>query len=224
MDLSSFRAQMSALAASGTRVVPLADIEGAPGNAVAITFDDGFTNFADSALPVLEEHGFPVTLFVVTEKAGTTNDWEVPSASLRIPSLPLLDWDGVRAVAARGVEIGAHTRTHPDLSRVDAARLADEVAGSAEDIARETGRAPSSFAFPYGGVDSAAAKKVAGTYAISCTTEFRLMSEHLSGRLLPRIDAYYLRGNNVLASFGTHRFGRFVAARRFARAVRRSIG
>lgn len=224
MDLSSFRGQMRALASGGTKVVPLADIEHAAGDAVAITFDDGFTNFAESALPVLEEHGFPSTLFVVTRKAGLSNDWEAPSASLRIPSLPLLDWDGVRSVAARGVEIGAHTRTHPDLTGIGAARLADEVAGSAEDIARETGQAPRAFAFPYGGRDSVAAEKVAETFAISCTTEFRLIGRELSGRLLPRIDAFYFRGNNVLGTFGTRRFAGFVAARRFARAVRRSIG
>ena len=224
MDLSSFRGQMQALASGGTKVVPLADIEHAAGDAVAITFDDGFSNFADSALPVLEEHGFPSTLFVVTRKAGLSNDWEQPSVSLRVPSLPLLDWDGVRAVAARGVEIGAHTRTHPDLTGVSAAQLADEVAGSAEDIARETGRSPSSFAFPYGGLDTAAAEKVAETFAISCTTDFRLIGQDLSGRLLPRIDAFYFRGNRMLSAFGTGRFRGFVAARRFGRAVRRSFG
>jgi peptidoglycan/xylan/chitin deacetylase (PgdA/CDA1 family) len=223
VDEASFRRQMTWLAASPTRVVPLADILHTTGDAVALTFDDGFVNFAEAALPVLADLRLPATLFVVTARAGSTNDWESPSIGLNIPTMPLLDWDGINAASSRGIEIGAHSRTHRDLTTVSATRMADEIGGSFEDIVRETGQRPHSFAFPYGGWNDAAAAKAREIYPLSCTTDFKLLGSAESGALLPRIDAYYLRENRRIETFGTHEFSRFVAGRRFARAVRRSM-
>src|SRR6202043_11676 len=73
-----FRRQMDFLAASGIPVVPLNEVMKRPGS-VAITFDDGFRNFADHAVPVLERHRLPATVFVVSRYCGLTNDW--PSQS-----------------------------------------------------------------------------------------------------------------------------------------------
>ena len=65
----AFRRQMDALAASGQRVVDLYEIDElalAPGEAaIAITFDDGYRDVLEHGLPVLREHGFPSTVFVV---------------------------------------------------------------------------------------------------------------------------------------------------------------
>ena len=65
----AFRRQMEALAASGQRVVDLYefdDVRLAPGAAaIALTFDDGYRDVLENALPVLREHGFPSTVFVV---------------------------------------------------------------------------------------------------------------------------------------------------------------
>jgi peptidoglycan/xylan/chitin deacetylase (PgdA/CDA1 family) len=62
-----------------------------------------------------------------------------------------LTWDSVRALAARGVEFGAHTKSHPILSAVaDAATLHDEVAGSKARIEAELGRSVLHFCYPNG--------------------------------------------------------------------------
>jgi len=61
-----------------------------------------------------------------------------------------VSWDQVREMQAGGIEIGAHTRTHPSLGRVDAAALVGEISGSVGDIERETGRRPVSFCYPNG--------------------------------------------------------------------------
>src|SRR3954470_8233749 len=68
-----FRRQMQTLAANGVKVVPLEDLFAHPG-AVAITFDDGFANLADHALPVLEHLGLPATIFVVSGYCGKRNN------------------------------------------------------------------------------------------------------------------------------------------------------
>jgi colanic acid/amylovoran biosynthesis glycosyltransferase len=64
----------------------------------------------------------------------------------------VLSWPALRRLAREGVALGAHSRTHPLLSRVPEQRVATEIAGSVEDLHRETGRMPSAFAFPGGAV------------------------------------------------------------------------
>ena len=63
--------------ASKVRVVPLDAILGVPPeqDALAITFDDGFANFAQSAWPLFKSEALPVTLFVATSRVGADNAW-----------------------------------------------------------------------------------------------------------------------------------------------------
>lgn len=64
----------------------------------------------------------------------------------------VLSWPALRRLSREGVALGAHSRTHPLLSRIPEQRLAAEIAGSVEDLHRETGGSPSAFAFPGGAV------------------------------------------------------------------------
>src|SRR5919107_2362759 len=76
----------------------------------------------------------------------------------------VLSWAELRRLAAEGVALGAHSRTHPRLDRVSADDVAREIAGSVDDLQQQTGRAPAAFAFPGGGVpaDSARTLEAAG--------------------------------------------------------------
>jgi peptidoglycan/xylan/chitin deacetylase (PgdA/CDA1 family) len=69
------------------------------------------------------------------------------------PICPVLDWPQLRQVAAEGVALAPHTRTHPRLDRVPRERARDEIAGSRADLEREIGGCPRAFAFPAGGHD-----------------------------------------------------------------------
>ncbi len=61
-----------------------------------------------------------------------------------------LNWDEAREMAKNGIEFGAHTVTHPILSRVDGDQLSCETAQSQGDIEREIGQKVLSFAYPAG--------------------------------------------------------------------------
>ena len=189
-------------------------------HAVAITFDDAFTNFGDIAAPRLLEAGLPVTVFVVAERVGLTNAWG-GAVDRQIPQLPLLDWDALGRLVSQGVQLGSHTRTHPDLTRVNRWVLDDEVRGSAEVIAKRTGVHPTSFAYPYGKVSGRASEVVAGTYRCGCTTEFQTLPSTISAERLPRLDAYYFQEPGTLEAWGTPAFDRFVRRRHWLRRVRR---
>jgi peptidoglycan/xylan/chitin deacetylase (PgdA/CDA1 family) len=69
------------------------------------------------------------------------------------PVCPVLDWPQLRAVAADGIAVAPHTRTHARMDRVTTERAREEVAGSRADLVRELGRCPPAFAFPAGGHD-----------------------------------------------------------------------
>ncbi|HEX4934164.1 MAG TPA: polysaccharide deacetylase family protein, partial [Gemmatimonadaceae bacterium] len=144
---STFRAHVRWLASGSVRVLPLDRLLQADDreDAVAITFDDGFENFATEGAALLAEHGLPSTVFVVPDHVAGTNAWGGRSAP-GIPTLPLMSWPTLARMAQMGVTLGAHTRRHRDLTRVRGAALEDEVAGCVERMAVETGRRPSSFA------------------------------------------------------------------------------
>ncbi len=219
IDEAAFRAHVAWLATGAVRVLPLDQITapGAPDDAVALTFDDAFSNFADVAWPLLREHRLPVTIFVVSGHAGGTNAWgnrETPG----IPTLPLMTWDALARVVSEGATLGAHSRTHPDLRRLGDARLADELEGSAADIAARTGVRPRAFAYPYGAVDSRVAAAAAG-FDQAVTTELRSLGAAPDPRRLPRLDAFYFRESGKLEAWGS---AAFVARLAFRGALRRA--
>ncbi len=223
LDADAFRRHVDWLAQGRVRVLPLADIvrEPAGDDAVALTFDDAFANFADTAWPPLRDRGWPATLFVVSRHAGT-NAWggrDVPG----IPTLPLLDWDALARLAEQGVTLGAHTRTHPDLTTLDDGALADEVSGSADDVAARTGRRPEAFAYPYGARDARAEAAAARGFRLAVTTELRALDAGDRPHALPRLDTFYLREPGRLERWGGAGFRRWLAFRAGLRRLRAAL-
>ncbi|MCC6989200.1 MAG: polysaccharide deacetylase family protein [Acidobacteria bacterium] len=186
---------------------------------VAITFDDAFENFGTVAWPRLRASGLPATVFVVSGHAGGTNRWG-GVASPGIPELPLLTWEALGACAAAGADIGAHSRTHPHLSRTSAAARLDELAGCRDTIAARLGVTPESFAYPYGDCDASVVRDTAAVFARACTTEYRQVGVSDSVHRLPRLDMFYFQGPAALDDWGRPAFLRRIAMRRAARALR----
>lgn len=190
-------------------------------DAVAITFDDAFVNFAEVAAPRLLEHGLPVTAFVVADQTGMTNAWD-GTPERGIPHLPLLDWSALARLHERGVTIGAHTRTHRDLTQLRPHAVDSEVRGSAEAVHKQIGTRPSVFAYPYGRFDRDTAAVVSRVFPYACTTEFRVLEPEITPAALPRLDMYYFQHPGRLERWGTPGFNRFVAFRRGLRDLRRT--
>jgi peptidoglycan/xylan/chitin deacetylase (PgdA/CDA1 family) len=224
LEPETFARHVRWLATGRVRVVPLEQLAGdsADGDAVALTFDDAFLNFASVAAPLLAEYDLPSTLFVVSGCAGGTNAWGGVSHP-HIPTLDLLDWDAIAAVVRDGVAIGAHTRSHPRLGAIGDTQMTDEIAGSSDDIYSHVGMRPATFAYPFGDVTPAAARCVRSHYAYACTTDLRVLSATDDPALLPRLDAYYLRKPGSLESWGSPAFGRFIRRRALARRLRSRI-
>ncbi len=216
-----FRAQVRWLASGRVPVVTLERLLAMPGesDAIALTFDDGFRNFGEVAAPLLLEHALPVTLFVVPRHVGGANDWGGVRGAT-IPTLPLLDWVALGALAERGVSLGAHTRSHPHLTRLAPSALEDELAGGAEAILREAGRRPEEFAYPYGDVNGLVREAARRCYRRAVTTELRAVRTEDDALGLPRLDMFYWRAPGQLEAWGSAAFAGRLWARARARQFR----
>jgi peptidoglycan/xylan/chitin deacetylase (PgdA/CDA1 family) len=115
----------------------------------SITFDDGYAENHDFAVPLLARHGIPLTYFVssrhVLEGEPFPHDLH---AGQPVPPATL---EQLRAMARQGVEVGAHTRTHADLGEVtDPKVLHDEIVVCKRELETALDRPVRYFAFPYG--------------------------------------------------------------------------
>jgi peptidoglycan/xylan/chitin deacetylase (PgdA/CDA1 family) len=128
-----------------------------PGRRVLLTFDDGYQDFADHAVPALERHGFTATVFVVTDRVGGDNGWD---ADVGAEPVPLMDWSTIRALDARGVTFGGHTATHPMLTALSHAEVVGEASRCRAALVDALGHPVQAFAYPYGDVDPAVASLV----------------------------------------------------------------
>ncbi len=137
---------------------------------IGITFDDGYVNVLESALPELQRRGFGATVFVISGRLGGTNDWEERSA----PRWPLLSAAEVRTLADAGVEIGSHGVNHVPLARTRPEVLAQEVRSSRAALTAIAGSEIRGFAYPYGSMDLKAKVAVRGAgYSYACAVAAR---------------------------------------------------
>ena len=138
------------------------------GRVVVITLDDGYVDNLDAALPVLQKFGFSATTYMVSGSIGRFNTWDAQRLGIR---KPLMSVGEMRRWSNAGMEIGAHSRTHPRLTHCTDAELQDEIHGCKADLEDRLGSAVTQFCYPYGDADErvTAAVRAAG-YAAATTT------------------------------------------------------
>jgi len=149
-------AEQCAWLAEHREVVPLTDLLDATSmggrgrRATAITFDDGFADFASEAAPVLARHSLPVTHFLVAQtlepgKGGA--DWLRPQPD---PAPATMTTDQVLELQESGVRFGSHSWAHRELTELSEAECVRDLRDSRElleDLLHEPVRL---LAYPYG--------------------------------------------------------------------------
>ena len=168
-----FKRQMRWLSARGYVVIDLSELADCirefrlpPAKAVVITFDDGYQDSVDLAVPILEQFGYPATFFLVSA-AGSSNGW---SSEPELSGRALIGVEQARDLAGR-VSIGAHTRTHPRLTRIPADAAREEVEGSKAELEESLGIDIALFSYPYGNNDDEVRGIVADAgFFAACTT------------------------------------------------------
>jgi peptidoglycan/xylan/chitin deacetylase (PgdA/CDA1 family) len=139
---------------------------------VAVTFDDAFRSVLEQAFPILSKYGLPGTVFVPTAHAGSGAPMSWPGIDRWVGTdherhLTGLTWHELKRLSDAGWEIGSHTASHPRLTELDDAALAEELRSSREECELRLGRACLTIAYPYGATDArvAAAALAAGYVA-----------------------------------------------------------
>jgi peptidoglycan/xylan/chitin deacetylase (PgdA/CDA1 family) len=141
-----FAQQMEQLHSSGYRTVTLEDVVNGSMRSnekcVAITFDDGYRDFYETALPVLLQFGMTATMFVAT---GRIHD-----KPTKFEGVEYLSWSDVREMRTCGMQIGSHTVTHPELAMLSRNQIDRELRDSKDAIEQQLNATVTSFAYPYG--------------------------------------------------------------------------
>lgn len=153
--------------------------------AVVLTFDDGYADFHTYALPTLAKFNATATLYVTTGHLAGVARWTCGDDD---GDRRMLSWSQLEDVASAGVEIGAHSRTHPELDMVGPAELRREIAVPKAELADRLGVPVDSFAYPFGYHSPAVRAEVAaaGFHSACCVAD--MMSRASSDPLvLPRL-------------------------------------
>jgi peptidoglycan/xylan/chitin deacetylase (PgdA/CDA1 family) len=156
----------------------LAVVEGRAANrrAVVVTMDDGDPTVIRDAAPIFERHRIPYVVYIVPGRIGRADHMSVAE---------------LRTLADLGVEIGSHTMTHRSVTQLSARVLAEELLGSKKAIEDITGRAVTSFAYPFGTLRdfdrrTADALSEAG-YRLAFTSQHGALTSGQDAMMLPRV-------------------------------------
>lgn len=191
-----------------------------PENALVITFDDGYRSVYDVALPVLQCYQMTATVFVtVGEKNATSYDDRLPSLHGR----EMLSWREISEMQQAGMNIGAHTLTHPDLIRALPGRSETEILGSKWMIEDRLGVPVEAFAYPFGRYDSRSRAMVNEHFRCAVSDRLGLVGPQSDAFALERVEMYYFRTPVRFSIMLGPAFRAYMAARRPFRQMKRFI-
>lgn len=207
---AEFAAQMEYLASAGYRPITAAELAARraagqqhPPGAVVLTFDDGFTDFYSTVLPVLRRHLFSATLYVPTRYVGASARWLAVCGEA---DRAVMSWSALADVAAEGVEVAAHSHSHPQLDRVDRGVALDEAKRSRGLLEDHLGQTVRGFAYPFGYWNRAARDAVAvAGFSYACAVDELASAPGDDLLAVPRL--------SVNAGLGVPGLARLMAAR-----------
>jgi peptidoglycan/xylan/chitin deacetylase (PgdA/CDA1 family) len=158
VPVARFAEQLGCLAELGYEVVDLDAVLAhytlgvpLPEQAVLITFDDGYRDILDNALPVLQEHGYPAVIFVpvafMEDQIPLPHETHLVERGMRNPTL---DWGLMRELDAAGVRVESHGIAHRPLAEVSLDESVREIAVSKLKLEEKLGRPVTAYAYVKG--------------------------------------------------------------------------
>lgn len=166
------------------------------GKVIGLTFDDGYLNNHQNALPILRQNGFTATCYVVSNMPHGNNSWD---QNLGIPQKPLMGPREWRDWTDSGMDIGSHTRHHCDLTQTEPETAWQEITDSRRELEALTGCSVRHFCYPYGRYTDEHLQMVkAAGYITGTTTNYGKFKTGQSLMAIPRI---MIKGSMNLANF-----------------------
>lgn len=189
LNINFFENQMRYLKNNGFETVDFNEID--PNlkskKQIIITFDDGYKDILNNALPILKKYNFKATSFFVTNLIGQNNSWDVKKKSYKKKEImnpsDILQW------ISSGMHIGSHSHNHVDLTKISEEKLLYELEFSKKFLEDKFNNKNNIFCYPYGKVNENVHYHTKKFYSKAVTTNrSRYSLKRHNTHLIPRID------------------------------------
>lgn len=157
------------------------------GKVFGITFDDGYENNLIHALPILNRYQFSATCYIVADRMGMTNDWDIERG---VKQVPLMTQTQLQQWIDAGQEVGSHTLTHPNLSELSDAEQLVEIEQSRKKLESlvQQKEGVRHFCYPFGALNDYSVHAAGAAGYITATTTARTRASVTDNKLLlPRV-------------------------------------
>jgi len=185
-----FKFQMWLLKILGYKALSLRNlqpyIEGKKhGKVVGITFDDGYQNNLLNAAPILQKYNFSATCYIVSGRIGSSNIWDLKN---EITQRPLMTEAEIKKWISLGMDIGAHTITHADLTAISKLKAKREISNCKTELERIYKVEVTDFCYPFGRFNETVCSITKNSGYLSATTMLRgRVNDKSNQYMLPRI-------------------------------------
>lgn len=170
---AKFAIELDLIKSLGYTTTTFQDLESGklPAKPIILTFDDGYDNFYTNAYPELKKRGMVAVSYIITNKINTGM---------------YMTADQIKEISQNGIEIGAHTKSHPDLTTISLAKAQDEIDGSKTTLESIVGKPVISFCYPSGKLNSTIEKLVSDAGYKFATTTVNKISDFKDPLAIPR--------------------------------------
>ena len=124
------------------------EIDNQTSNKFIITFDDGYKDLIENALPLLNKYNFKATCLIVSNLIGKNNIWDEHNKNIK--NKELMNLSEINYWLKNGMFIGSHSKNHKKLTLLDKNDAVKEIINSKDELENLTGTSINSFCYPYG--------------------------------------------------------------------------
>ena len=198
VSINSFKKQMIFMKKMGYQTISFKDLNKKKHNKEFIlTFDDGYENIFTNAFPILIELGFKATCFIITNKIGHYNEWDINKDYFK--KMKLMNRDQINEWLQKGFDVGSHTMDHLDLIKLNYENKNQQIINSKKFFKDVFNIEIDSFAYPFGSYDNETLNIIKQNYNYAVTTKrSRFIKNKFSNELLPRV---HINKNDSLFKF-----------------------
>lgn len=187
LKIDNFEKQIKFLKKSGFKTVSFEEIDKNEKKQIIITFDDGYKDTCQFALPILKKYNFKATCFLVSNLIGKKNSWD--SFRDDFISKNLMNTEDINEWIKNGMFIGSHSHNHTDLTKLNKFDLEKDLEFSKKTLEDKFGKEINNFCYPFGKVNKNVFDTVGKKFKKAVTinrSRYEIDKHNLL--LIPRID------------------------------------